>query len=146
MGTISKGENSIVKLKNKDLEKRLSECYAEANRYKEDKEYWEKTCQRKDAEIDELMRKNKELETTLKSVRARNEELVYTALANAHAIDFLCNKEFDYAEEVEFAAIKYYRKGWGFMYLNGEKINAKDKNVTMYADIGEPINIEVRNG
>lgn len=138
MGTTSKGENPIMKSKNKDLEKQLAEL-------KEDKEYWEKTCQRKNAEINELKGRNKELETTLKSVRARNEELVYAALANAHAIDFLCNKELDYAEDVEFAAIKYYRKGWGFMYLNGEKINVKDKNVTMYADVGEPINIEVSN-
>ena len=145
MGTISKGENPIMKLKNKDLEKKLSELYAEANKYREDREYWAKTCQRKDAEIDELRDRNKELETTLKSVRTRNEELVCAALANANAIDFLCNKEFDYAKDVEFAAIKYYRKGWGFMYLNGEKINAKDKNITMYADVGEPINIEVGN-
>ena len=145
MGTISKGENQIMKLKNKDLEKKLSELYAEANKYREDREYWAKTCQRKDAEIDELRDRNKELETTLKSVRTRNEELVCAALANANAIDFLCNKEFDYAKDVEFAAIKYYRNGWGFMYLNGEKINAKDKNITMYADVGEPINIEVGN-
>lgn len=144
MGTTSKGENSIMKLK-KDWEKQLAELYAEANRYKEDKEYWEKSSQRKDAEIYELRGKNKELETTLKSVRARNEELTCAALANAHTIDFLCNKEFDYAKDVEFAAIKYYRNGWGFMYLNGEKINAKDKNITMYADVGEPINIEVGN-
>lgn len=134
-----------MKLKNKDLEKQLSELYAEANKYKEDREYWVKASQRKDAEIDELRTRNKELETTLKTVRARNEELVCAALANAHAIDFLCNKEFDYAKDVEFAAIKYYRDGWGFMYLNGEKINAKDKNITMYADVGEPINIEVGN-
>lgn len=145
MEAISKGENSIMKLKNKDLEKQFSELQEKANGYKTDMEYWIKSSERKDIEISELRNKNKALETTLKSVRDRNEELVYAALANAHAIDFLCNKEFDYAEDVEFAAIKYYRKGWGFMYLNGEKINAKDKNVTMYADVGEPVNIEVRN-
>lgn len=138
-------KDKVVRQKRRELERQLSELQKKANEYKADREYWFNLSEEKDIEIDELRDKNKALEATLKSVRARNEELVYTALANAHAIDFLCNKEFDYAEDVEFAAIKYYRKGWGFIYLNGEKINAKDKNVTMYADVGEPINIEVGN-
>ena len=61
---------------------------------------------------------------------------------NADVIQFLAARKFGDDPTIEFAAIKTYR-GWETLYLHGEELNPSGKNVTIWADMNEPVNIEV---
>ena len=61
---------------------------------------------------------------------------------NADVIQYLAARRFGDDPTIEFAAIKTYR-GWETLYLHGEELNPAGKNVTVWADQGDPVSVEV---
>lgn len=61
---------------------------------------------------------------------------------NSDVIQYLAARRFGDDPTIEFAAIKTYR-GWEMLYLHGEELNPAGKNVTVWADQGDPVSVEV---
>ena len=61
---------------------------------------------------------------------------------NSDVIQYLAARRFGDDPTIEFAAIKTYR-GWETLYLHGEELNPSGKNVTVWADQGDPVSVEV---
>ena len=87
-----------------------------------------------------------ELTSLIKSKDSTIENLAYSDLSKSHTIEFLCNRELKENQDIEFAAIKSYRNGWQFVFLNGKelKITPKD-DVTIWADYDERVKVEIEN-
>lgn len=96
-------------------------------------------------QIDELKKDKDDLQMQIKRSDTNMADLVYSNLSKAHTIEFLCRERFEQNNDIEFAAIKSYRNGWGFMYLNGEELKPKNKNVTIWANDGESVQVQIEN-
>ena len=75
-------------------------------------------------------------------LQAQMSQLIGINNVNADVIQFLAARNFGDNPAIEFAAIKTYR-GWETLYLHGEKLNPYGKNVTICANMNEPVSIEV---
>lgn len=93
-------------------------------------------------QLEELEKNNKQLMNDSKYEKMRLDQLIGINNVNADMIQFLAAKKFGDDPTIEFAAIKTYR-GWETLYLHGEKLNPYGKNVTIWANMNEPVNIEV---
>ena len=93
-------------------------------------------------QLEELEKKNKELMNNSKYEKMRLDQLIGINNVNADVIQFLAARKFGDNPAIEFAAIKTYR-GWETLYLHGEKLNPSGKDVTIWADNGEPVRVEV---
>ena len=61
---------------------------------------------------------------------------------NSDVIQYLAARRFGDDPTIEFAAIKTYR-GWETLYLHGEELNPNGKDVTIWANQGDPVSVEV---
>lgn len=61
---------------------------------------------------------------------------------NSDVIQYLAARRFGDDSKIELAAIKTYR-GWEALYLNGEELNPYGKDVTIWANQGDPVSVEV---
>ena len=87
-----------------------------------------------------------ELTSLIKSKDSTIENLAYSDLSKSHTIEFLCNRELKENQDIEFAAIKSYRNGWQFVFLNGKELNITPKDdVTIWADYDERVKVEIEN-
>ena len=87
-----------------------------------------------------------ELTSLIKSKDSAIENLAYSDLSKSHTIEFLCNRELKENQDIEFAAIKSYRNGWQFVFLNGKELNITPKDdVTIWADYDERVKVEIEN-
>ena len=87
-----------------------------------------------------------ELTSLIKSKDSTIENLAYSDLSKSHTIEFLCNRELKENQDIEFAAIKSYRNGWQFVFLNGKELNITPKDdVTIWADYDEKVKVEIEN-
>lgn len=93
-------------------------------------------------QLEELEKNNKQLMNNFKYEKMRLDQLIGINNVNADMIQFLAARKFGDDPTIEFAAIKTYR-GWETLYLHGEKLNPYGKNVTIWANMNEPVNIEV---
>lgn len=93
-------------------------------------------------QLEELEKNNKQLINNSKYEKMRLDQLIGINNVNADMIQFLAARKFGDNPTIEFAAIKTYR-GWETLYLHGEKLNPYGKNVTIWANMNEPVNIEV---
>ena len=75
-------------------------------------------------------------------LQAQMNQLVGINNVNADVIQFLAARKFGTDPAIEFAAIKTYR-GWETLYLHGEELNPSGKDVTIWADVNEPVRVEV---
>ena len=87
---------------------------------------------------DKIYYKNK-----VEELQKQLSQLCSTNNINADLIQFLIANRFGTDRTVEFAAVKTYRDGWTTMYLNGELLQPKDKNVTIWANNGEAVEVEI---
>lgn len=92
--------------------------------------------------VEELRKSNARLLDDCEKERGRINTLVGINNVNADVIQFLATRKFGDDPTIEFAAIKTYR-GWEALYLHGEELNPSGKNVTIWADLNEPVSIEV---
>ena len=114
-------------------------------RYEEVQELNGKLCKRNqilEKHNEELHEHNEELEKNLSRVQLQVNQLLGINNVNADMIQFLAARKFGDDPTIEFAAIKTYR-GWETLYLHGEKLNPYGKNVTICANMNEPVSIEV---
>jgi len=114
-------------------------------RYEETQELNGKLCKRNqilEKHNEELHEHNEELEKNLSRVQLQVNQLLGINNVNAEVIQFLEARKFGDDPTIEFAAIKTYR-GWDTLYLHGEKLNPYGKNVTILANMNEPVSIEV---
>lgn len=93
-------------------------------------------------QLEELEKNNKQLMNNSKYEKMRLDQLIGINNVNADMIQFLAARKFGDNPTIEFAAIKTYR-GWETLYLHGEKLNPYGKNVTIWANMNEPVSIEV---
>ena len=93
-------------------------------------------------QLEELEKNNKQLMNNSKYEKMRLDQLIGINNVNADVIQFLAARKFGTDPAIEFAAIKTYR-GWETLYLHGEELNPSGKNVTIWADMNEPVSIEV---
>lgn len=93
-------------------------------------------------QLEELEKNNKQLMNNSKYEKMRLDQLIGINNVNADVIQFLAARKFGDNPTIEFAAIKTYR-GWETLYLHGEELNPSGKNVTIWADMNEPVSIEV---
>ena len=87
-------------------------------------------------QLEELEKNNKQLMNASKYERMRLDQLIGINNVNTDVIQFLVARKFGDNPTIEFAAIKTYRDGWVTMCLNG-------KDVTVWANSGEPVEVEV---
>lgn len=87
---------------------------------------------------DQLMEAKLELGKT----NAKLQSVINSNKTNSDVIQYLAARRFGDDPTIEFAAIKTYR-GWETLYLHGEELNPAGKNVTVWADQGDPVSVEV---
>lgn len=93
-------------------------------------------------QLEELEKNNKQLKNASEYERMRLDQLIGINNVNTDVIQFLAARKFGDDSTIEFAAIKTYR-GWVTLYLNGEELNPSNKDVTIWADVDEPVRVEV---
>ncbi len=93
-------------------------------------------------QLEELEKNNKQLINNSKYEKMRLDQLIGINNVNADVIRFLAARKFGDNPTIEFAAIKTYR-GWETLYLHGEELNPSGKDVTIWADVNEPVRVEV---
>ena len=120
------------------------------NRYKElvsKKAYYEVLCEEQKETIKKLEDKLEESKKSASRIHDQLRDQLGRAIVannvNADIIQFLVTKEFINNKHIEFAAIKTYRDGWVTMCLNGKEICPNGKDVTVWANSGEPVEVEV---
>lgn len=94
-------------------------------------------------QLEELEKNNKQLMNNSKYEKMRLDQLIGINNVNADVIQFLAARKFGDNPAIEFAAIKTYRDGWVTLYLNGEELNPNGKDVTIWANSKEPVEVEV---
>lgn len=120
------------------------------NRYRElvsKKAYYEVLCEEQKETIKKLEDKLEESKKDASRIHAQLRDQLGCAIAannvNADVIQSLVTKEFINNKHIEFAAIKTYRDGWVTMCLNGKEICPNGKDVTIWANSKEPVEVEV---
>ena len=94
-------------------------------------------------QLEELEKNNKQLMNASKYERMRLDQLIGINNVNTDVIQFLVARKFGDNPTIEFAAIKTYRDGWVTMCLNGKEICPNGKDVTIWANSKEPVEVEV---
>lgn len=120
------------------------------NRYRElvsKKAYYEVLCEEQKETIKKLEDKLEESKKYASRIHDQLRDQLGCAIAannvNADVIQSLVTKEFINNKHIEFAAIKTYRDGWVTMCLNGKEICPNGKDVTIWANSKEPVEVEV---
>lgn len=116
--------------KYRELLKEYEEAVKEAQKFSD---LYYRECQKNNSQ--EKGDKIKKLEGKLATEISINQ-------TNADVIQYLAARRFGDDPTIEFAAIKTYR-GWETLYLHGEELNPAGKNVTVWADQGDPVSVEV---
>ena len=110
------------------------------NKYKKLLDEYDVLKQKYDDAINSL----KESKDTCKRLNLMLEDMAYSNNTHVDLIQFLITEKFSNNKTIEFAGIKTYRDGWVTLCVNGEQYNPrKDKNVTIWADVNEPVKVEV---
>lgn len=125
--------------KYKDLLNRFEELEKKYNTALDDKIYYKN-------KVEELQKQLSQLCSTLDTTKRLAEKasnMIDTNNINADLIQFLIANRFGADRTVEFAAVKTYRDGWTTMYLNGELLQPKNKNVMILANNGEAVEVEI---
>lgn len=122
------------------------------SKYKELKSDYDKLADAYHAAIADVQKYKTQLEDLQKihanqtrdyyGLQAQMNQLVGINNVDADVIQFLTARKFGDDSTIEFAAIKTYR-GWVTLYLNGEELNPSNKDVTIWADVDEPVRVEV---
>lgn len=120
------------------------------NRYRElvsKKAYYEVLCEEQKETIKKLEDKLEESKKCASRIHDQLRDQLGCAIAannvNTDVIQSLVTKEFINNKHIEFAAIKTYRDGWVTMCLNGKEICPNGKDVTIWANSKEPVEVEV---
>jgi len=87
---------------------------------------------------DQLMEAKFELGKTNEKLQS----VINSNKINSDVIQYLAARRFGDDSKIELAAIKTYR-GWETLYLNGEELNPNGKDVTIWANQGDPVSVEV---
>ena len=132
--------------KRKELQKDLEVMTKNYEIAVRDYQEMKRQCDELDDTRQKLELKVLELTSLIKSKDSTIENLAYSDLSKSHTIEFLCNRELKENQDIEFAAIKSYRNGWQFVFLNGKELNITPKDdVTIWADYDERVKVEIEN-
>ena len=92
----------------------------------------------------ELEKKIKERNDAMRRASSTLQNALETIKKQQDMLSFLYKGEMVDNPAVEFIGVKTYRNGWEYMMLHGETLDiSKNSDVTIWADHGEAIRIDV---
>lgn len=102
---------------------------------------------------DDLREENKRYVTLVEDLRRADDRkdqsvsnLTRANLTLMRVVDTLCHDRVAENDEIEFAAVKTYRDGWKYMYLNGRRLEPTIKdNVTIWASMDERVQVDIES-